>query len=192
MSDDRTPPDDVDRTVEDADGDAARAEPTDDPDRRDPDQGADDDGPGLSDRVVLLVSLAFGVGLAVGSVLLVSWIHPNFENLLRVRPTVAGGGVGASWQAGNADFALNLMITLVHLADIVMGLFILAMVFIHWAAFRRLAARMQPPEGRARARGTAATDGGDPGASDGRAADRSASGRSPPDGGVDGEGGDRP
>ena len=138
-------------------GDADAGAPDDhdrDPDRR------TDDGGGLSDGIALAVSLLFGFALAVGSILLVAWLDPSFEGLLRIHPTDPGGGVGAGWAAGNADFWLNLLITLVHLADVVMGIFILLMVFVHWAAFRRLAARMQPPGGRPRDRRTPATDGG--------------------------------
>lgn len=138
----------------------ADADPPDDHDR-DPDRRTDDDG-GLSDGIALAVSLLFGFALAVGSILLVTWLDPSFEGLLRIHPTDPGGGVGAGWAAGNADFWLNLLITLVHLADVVMGIFILLMVFVHWAAFRRLAARMQPPGGQPRDRRTPATDGGTP------------------------------
>lgn len=149
-----------------------------DPGDHDRDRRTDDGGGGLSDGVALAVSLLFGLALATGSVLLVGWLDPGFEDLLRIRPTVAGGGVGAGWEAGNAEFALDLLITLVHLADVVMGLFILVMVFLHWAAFRRLAARMEPPGGRTHERGTPATDGG--GASEAR---RRSSGANEPDGG---------
>lgn len=144
----------------------------------DRDRRTDDGGGGLSDGVALAISLLFGLALATGSVLLVGWLDPGFEDLLRIRPTVAGGGVGAGWEAGNAEFALNLLITLVHLADVVMGLFILVMVFLHWAAFRRLAARMEPPGGRTHERGAPATDGG--GASEAR---RRSSGANEPGGG---------
>ena len=136
----------------------ADAGPADDHDR----DRRTDDGGGLSDGVALAVSLLFGFALAVGSVLLVTWLDPAFEGLLRIHPTDPGGGVGAGWTAGNADFWLDLLITLVHLADVVMGIFILVMVFVHWAAFRRLAARMQPPGGHPRDRRTPATDGGSP------------------------------
>ena len=178
------PPDDPHRNGDPDTGDAGSGDPE-DPDR---DRRADDGG-GISDDIALAVSLLFGVALAVGSILLVSWLDPSFEGLLRVRPTVTGGGVGAGWTAGNADFWLNLMITLVHLADVVMGVFILLMVFVHWAAFRRLAARMQPPGGRPADRRAPATDGGAPGRPEDGS--RSAeSGERAPDGG-DGGGGDR-
>ncbi|WP_306059416.1 hypothetical protein [Natronococcus wangiae] len=125
-----------------------------DEDRRDP----DDD---RSDRAVFWISLAFGFALAIGAVALVSGRAPFAEQLLRVRPTVEGGGIGSGWIAGNTEPLLEWLIVLVHFADVVMGIFILLMVFIHWAAFRRLAARMQPPGTRARERETtAATDGG--------------------------------
>lgn len=148
------PPDDPHRG---GDPDAADAG-SDDPEAPDRDRRADDGG-GISDGIALAVSLLFGLALAVGSILLVSWLDPGFEGLLRVRPTVSGGGVGAGWTAGNADFWLNLMITLVHLADVVMGVFILLMVFVHWASFRRIAARMEGPAGRGEPEEVAA-DGG--------------------------------
>jgi hypothetical protein len=108
-----------------------------------------------------VVSAAFALLLAVGSVLLVEARAPFFEEILRVRPTVDGGGIGADWVVGNTMPALDIMIALVHAADVIMGIFILLMVFVHWASFRRLAARMRPPSGADRERETtAATDGG--------------------------------
>lgn len=150
------------------------------------------DGGGLSDGVALAVSLLFGLALAIGSVLLVGWLDPGFEDLLRIRPTVAGGGVGAGWEAGNAEFALNLLITLVHLADVVMGLFILVMVFLHWAAFRRLAARMEPPGGRTHERGAPATDGGETSAARRPSSDRRSDGGETSEGRRDSSSADEP
>lgn len=123
---------------------------------------------GLSDRVAFLISVAFGTILAVGSIALVSGTAPLFEELLRVRPTVADGGIGAGWVVGNTDAILDAAIWLVHLADVVMGIFILLIVFIHWAVFRRLATRMQPPGGAQRRETAAATDGGVRSADDSR------------------------
>lgn len=116
---------------------------------------------GLSDRVAFWISALIGLVLAVGSVALVSGRAPFFEDVLRIRPTVEGGGIGADWLAGNTEPALEWLITLVHFADVVMGIFILLMVFIHWAAFRRLGARMQPPGGTRTRETATATDGGE-------------------------------
>ncbi|TYL35865.1 hypothetical protein CV102_25500 [Natronococcus pandeyae] len=151
------------RTPGSAAGSAEKSpdEPPDDGAHTDEDRRDSDDG--FSDRAAFWISLAFGFALAIGSVALVSGRAPFFEDLLRVRPTVEGGGVGADWVVGNTEPLLEWMIVLVHFADVVMGIFILLIVFIHWAAFRRLAARMQPPGARARERETAAaTDGGAP------------------------------
>ena len=126
--------------------------------------GSGDDG-GRSGRIAFWLSALFGLALAVGAVALVSGRAPFFEDVMRVRPTVEGGGVGADWIVGNTEPVLEAAITLVHLADVVMGIFILLMVFIHWAAFRRLATRMRPPAGSRRAsESAAATDGGEPNA----------------------------
>ena len=130
-----------------------------------PDEPTRETGAGAdrSDRVAFWVSVVIGLVLGVGAIAFVTGRAPFFEDLLRIRPTVEGGGIGADWIVGNTGPFLEAAIFLVHLADVVMGIFILLMVFIHWAAFRRLAARMRPPAGRARERGTAAaTDGGVP------------------------------
>ncbi|MFB6270430.1 MAG: hypothetical protein ABEH83_10825, partial [Halobacterium sp.] len=47
--------------------------------------------------------------------------------------------------AGNTDPLLDALIVVIHAVDVLMGVFILLMVFIHWGAFRRLAARMRQP-----------------------------------------------
>lgn len=65
-----------------------------------------------------------------------------YESLFRVGPTLEDGGVGADWAAGNTIPALDFLIALVHAADVILGLFVLFLVFVHWAAFRRLADRM--------------------------------------------------
>ncbi|QSW99286.1 hypothetical protein [Haloterrigena alkaliphila] len=125
--------------------------------------GDDDGSGGRSDRIAFWLSALFGLALAVGAVALVTGRAPFFENVLRVRPTVDGGGVGADWLVGNTRPILEAAIAIVHFADVVMGIFILLMVFIHWAAFRRLGARMRPPAGSTRApESAAATDGGAP------------------------------
>jgi hypothetical protein len=96
-------------------------------------------------RVQVLISAAVGVIAAFVSV---AWAAGNavwYEDLFRVSPTVQGGGVGSDWIAGNTIPALDFLIAFVHAADVLMGIFILIMVLIHWAAFRRLASRMQQP-----------------------------------------------
>ncbi|WP_255681904.1 hypothetical protein [Natrinema sp. SYSU A 869] len=144
---------------------------------RDPNSGSGTggDGGGRWDRIAFAISALIGLVLAGGAVALVSGRAPLFENLLRVRPTVQGGGVAADWVFGNTVPALEIAIAVVHFADVIMGIFILLMVFIHWAAFRRLAARMRPPAATAREReSAAATDGGAPSATGRPSADSSA------------------
>lgn len=68
-----------------------------------------------------------------------------FERPFRVAPTVQGGGIGADWVSGNSITWLDFGIALTHAADVLMGIFILVMVFVHWASFRRLASRMRRP-----------------------------------------------
>lgn len=106
------------------------------------------------------VYLSAAVAL-VASLGIVWWFSGQIlgvEEIFRVSPTVEGGGIGTDWLAGNTVPALDLLIALVHAADAIMGAFILFMVFLHWAAFRRLASRMRRPtrEGS----GTVAADGG--------------------------------
>ncbi|WP_058366298.1 hypothetical protein [Haloparvum sedimenti] len=126
-----------------------------------------DGGGGLSDDAALLVSSVVGLLVASGSVWYVGQQGVWFEALQRVRPTVSGGGVGASWVYGVSGETfeialLNGAIKLIHIADIVLGAFILVLLFIHWAAFHRLAARMQPPAGSEEpSREAAVTDGGE-------------------------------
>lgn len=112
---------------------------------------------GYSTLAVVISAIA-GIVAAVGSYLLVKIPGTVTENLYRVQPTVEHRGVGSDWVVSNSDPLLNAMITLIHVADVIMGLFILMIVFINWAAFRRLADRMrQPHEADRRA---TATDGG--------------------------------
>lgn len=137
------------------------------------------------DRIAFVLSAVIGLALAGGAVALVSGRAPFFEDLLRVRPTVQGGGVGADWVFGNTEPVLEIAIAIVHFADVVIGIFILLMVFIHWAAFRRLATRMRPPTARGR-ESAAATDGGEPSgtgrsSADSRAAAESRSDSTPND-----------
>lgn len=101
------------------------------------------------------------VGLAV-AFLAVTWAAGSavfHEELFRTAPTVERGGIGSDWVIGNTVPALDFLIALVHAADVIMGVFILVMVFVHWASFRRIAARMQAPGG-AREPGEVAADGG--------------------------------
>ena len=122
-----------------------------------------DDGAGVSGGAAVLVAAA----VALGATALVYWWVGGwlgeplfFEQLFRVAPTVAGGGVGADWVVGNTVPWLDALIAIVHAADVLMGVAILGMVFLHWAAFRRLANRMRGPV-RAESGGTVATDGGE-------------------------------
>lgn len=116
---------------------------------------------GLSDRTAFWTSLLIALVVAVGSIWVVGRLGDFFEAILRVGPTVEGGGVGADWVQGNTEPALEWLITLVHFADVIMGIFILVMVFLHWIAFRRLAARMRPPDAPRRSGDAVATDGGE-------------------------------
>lgn len=100
---------------------------------------------GLSDQVAFYISAAFGLALAVSSTWFVGEQMVWYEALNRVRPTVSGGGVGAGWEAGLEQVVLNAAIDLIHFADLVMGAFILVVMFTHWAAFHRLGSRMKPP-----------------------------------------------
>lgn len=87
--------------------------------------------------------------VAVVVTALVAWWLSGFggfyESVFRVGPTVEDGGVGADWLLGNTIPALDFLIALVHAMDVIMGAFILFVVFVHWAAFRRLAGRMRQP-----------------------------------------------
>lgn len=117
---------------------------------------------GIGDRVLFWGCAVFGLALATGSVWFFSSQGVWHESLLRVHPTLSGGGVGADWEAGVANAVLTLMIDVVHFADIVMGIFILLLLFIHWTAFHRLADRMQPPQGADTASEPTIADGGEP------------------------------
>lgn len=93
----------------------------------------------------VLVSAVVGLGVAF----LLVWVASGFaiptEQLFRIAPTVEGGGVGTDWAVGNQLAWLDFLVALTHAADVIMGLFILFMVFLHWASFRRLADRMRRP-----------------------------------------------
>ena len=126
----------------------------------------DDDLPEVAgyERSRVIISALVGVVVALVSVWWAQGFDIFYESLYRVNPTVEGGGVGADWVFGNTIPSLDFLIALIHAADVLMGAFILVMVFIHWAAFRRLADRMQGP---AEERETAvAADGGEPAGGD--------------------------
>jgi hypothetical protein len=127
-----------------------------------------DDARGISEGLAVLVSTVVGFVVAFASIWVVNGLESDFETLYRVNPTVEGGGVGTDFVAGNTDPTLDALIVAIHAIDVVMGVFILLILFIHWAAFRRLGARMQPPkkagaDGVAADGGEARTDGGDAG-----------------------------
>lgn len=143
---------------------ADRGSPEGDPPRRETGSGHEDDEGGYSGLAVLGSAI---VGLVVTAL---SWWAANafnvfHEQLFRVRPTVSGRGIGTNWVTGNTNPALDFLIALIHAADVLMGVFILVMVFVHWAAFRRLAGQMRQP-GEA-SRGDVAADGGTPTDGDG-------------------------
>lgn len=117
---------------------------------------------GLTDRVLFYGCAVFGLALATGSVWFFSSRGVWHEAVLRVHPTLSGGGVGASWEAGVTNAVLTFMIDLIHVADVVMGVFILLLMLIHWTAFHRLAGRMRPPEGAESRTDAAVADGGEP------------------------------
>ncbi|WP_227357459.1 hypothetical protein [Haladaptatus salinisoli] len=126
----------------------------------DDNDGTDGDG-GLSGRTAIFISALIGIGVTTLAYWWVGGWAGNevfYETLFRVQPTVAGGGVGSDWVAGNTVPWLDALIAITHAADVIMGVFILGMVFLHWAAFRRLANRMQSPTS-SEAGDTVATDG---------------------------------
>jgi hypothetical protein len=96
--------------------------------------------------VSVLVSALVGIVVAALSVWWASGFGPFYETLFRVGPTIEGGGVGADWVAGNTIPVLDFLIALVHAVDVIMGVSILFLLFLHWASFRRLAARMRRPD----------------------------------------------
>ena len=106
----------------------------------------------------VLVSAVVGLATAVLAIWAASGFTVSTEEMFRVAPTVEGGGVGTEWIVGNQIAWLDFLVALTHAADVIMGLFILFMVFLHWASFRRLAARMRRPGERRRE--AVATDGG--------------------------------
>jgi hypothetical protein len=95
--------------------------------------------------ISVFVSALIGIVVAVLSVWWASGFGPFYETLFRVGPTIEDGGVGADWVAGNTIPVLDFLIALVHAADVVLGMFVLFLLFLHWASFRRIAARMRHP-----------------------------------------------
>jgi len=106
------------------------------------------DDRGLSETTAVLISAVVGILVALGSLVVVQGFGVFYETLNRVGPTVDAGGVGTEWVAGASEPMLALVIKLLHVADLLMGLFILLMLFVHWGAFRRIAERMQPAADR--------------------------------------------
>lgn len=98
-------------------------------------------------RWQVLVSALVGILVAVLLVWVASGFRATTETLARIEPALQGSdtGIGAGWVAGNTDPLLDFMIAFIHAADVIMGVFILFIFFLHWAAFRRLAGRMQQP-----------------------------------------------
>jgi hypothetical protein len=96
--------------------------------------------------ISVAISAIGGIVLALVAVWWAAGTAVFYEGLFRVSPTVQGGGVGTDWLVGNTIPWLDFLIAVIHAADVLMGIFILVMVFIHWGAFRRLASRMQQPD----------------------------------------------
>ncbi|MCJ0619202.1 hypothetical protein JZX76_06660 [Haloarcula hispanica] len=120
-------------------------------------------------RVSVLVSAVVGLVVAGLALFWAQGFRLGYESLYRVNPSVAGGGIGADWVFGNTIPALDFLIALIHAADVILGAFILVMVFIHWAAFQRLAGQMREP-GEDTGEAVAA-DGGSPTHGDGQGGD---------------------
>ncbi|MFW5958541.1 MAG: hypothetical protein ACOCQ3_00915 [Natronomonas sp.] len=106
-------------------------------------------------RWQVYVSAAVAVVLSIGIIWYISGYASSLEQLFRVSPSVEGGGIGTDWLVGNTIPALDFLIVLIHAADVIMGAFILILLFVHWAAFRRLATRMRQHDEE-----TLAADGG--------------------------------
>ncbi|EMA09061.1 hypothetical protein SAMN05443574_11493 [Haloarcula vallismortis] len=132
---------------------------------------AEEDLPEVSgySRVSVLISAVVGLAVAALSLFWAQGLRIGYESLYRVNPSVEGGGIGSDWVFGNTIPALDFLIALIHAADVIMGAFILVMVFIHWAAFQRLAGQMREP-GEDVSEAVAA-DGGSPAGGDGQGGD---------------------
>ncbi|WP_435062480.1 hypothetical protein [Halobaculum sp. EA56] len=95
--------------------------------------------------------IAVNAVIAVAVTALILWWAADFavfyEELFRIQPVAEGAnaGVGSDWTSGNQIAWLDFLIAVTHAADVIMGVFILFMVFLHWGAFRRLAGRMRQP-----------------------------------------------
>jgi amino acid transporter len=114
-----------------------------------------DNGASSYSGTVIAVNAVISVVVALGLIWVVNGFDIFYERLDRVSPTVEGGGIGTAFAQGNEIGWLVFMVEAIHAVDVLMGIFILVLVFIHWGAFRRLANRMrQPGESRV------ATDGG--------------------------------
>jgi hypothetical protein len=120
-------------------------------------------------RASVLVSAVVGLVVAALAVVWAQGFRIGYESLYRVNPSVEGGGIGSDWVFGNTIPALDFLIALIHAADVIMGAFILVMVFIHWAAFQRLAGKMRDPGEDINE--AVAADGGSPARGDGQGGD---------------------
>ncbi|KPN31039.1 hypothetical protein SY89_01781 [Halolamina pelagica] len=99
---------------------------------------------------MIAVNAVIAVAVALGAVWVANGFNVFYERLDRVSPTADGGGIGTAFAQGNDIGWLVFMVEAIHAIDVLMGLFILVLVFVHWSAFRRLAGRMrQPGESRA-------------------------------------------
>lgn len=103
-------------------------------------------------RSAVIGSVVAGFVVAGVAVWLAARSAVFYEEMFRIAPTVGGGGVGTDWVVGNTIPALDFLIALTHAADVILGLFVLFLFFVHWSIFRQLASRMRQP---------AVTDGGD-------------------------------
>ncbi|WP_348607596.1 hypothetical protein [Halobaculum rarum] len=111
-------------------------------------------------------AIAINAVVALAVTALILWWAADFavfhEELFRIQPVADGAnaGVGSDWTSGNQVAWLDFLIAITHAADVIMGVFILFMVFLHWGAFRRLAGRMRQPGEDREADSTVAADGG--------------------------------
>jgi hypothetical protein len=189
----RTDPETTAGTASESETTATRTAP-DDPD--DPAGSDYDDGGGLSGGAAIVVSAMVALVVTTLAYLWASgWFggwSPEYETLFRVAPTVSGGGVGTDWVTGNTVPILDAAIAITHAADVLMGVLILVMVFLHWSIFRRLSTRIRSPS-RRRTSDTVATDGGARGETNSQADDESSDdGEANPRSESAREGGDEP
>ncbi|MFC6786455.1 hypothetical protein ACFQFH_11305 [Halobaculum halobium] len=110
-------------------------------------------------------AIAINAVVALAVTALILWWAADFavfyEELFRIQPVAEGAnaGVGSDWTSGNQVAWLDFLIAITHAADVIMGVFILFMVFLHWGAFRRLAGRMRQ-SGEGTESSAVAADGG--------------------------------